>query len=51
MTEKNNRYYMTLNRASEWRRALLYNLMIRDHAVVTDGTKKDTAVKTDNHAP
>lgn len=44
MTQKGSRSYMTLNRASEWRRALLYNLMIRDHAVVTDGTKKDTAV-------
>ncbi len=44
MTQKGSRSYMTLNRASEWRRALLYNLIIRDHAVVTDGTKHDTAV-------
>lgn len=43
-TQKGSRSYMTLNRASEWRRALLYNLIIRDHAVVTDGTKHDTAV-------
>ncbi len=43
-TQKGSRSYMTLNRASEWRRALLYNLTLRDHAVVTDGTKRATAV-------
>ena len=44
MTEKNNRYYMTLNRASEWRRALLYNLSVEGHTVVPDQSEAGTAV-------
>ncbi len=41
---KSNRLYMTLNRASEWRRALLDNLIVQGHCVVTDNSSASTAV-------
>lgn len=39
-----NRLYMTLNRASEWRRALIHNLTVQGHSLVTDGRTGGTAV-------
>ena len=43
-TERIGRSYMTLNRASEWRRALLHRLRIDGHAVVTDDSRGGSAV-------